>query len=152
MASTVNIILTRDVFKLGKMGTITKVKPGFARNFLFPRFLAFPALPIHLRQLESQKKALRERYNSLRTHSEDIAKHLTFTGISIFANAGKNGKLFGSIGARDIQKTLADLNCHVSHRDIKLNQLVKTLGEYKADINMKGDIKISIVVSVLAKA
>lgn len=152
MAANVNVILARDVFNLGNLGEIVKVRPGFARNFLFPKLLALPVSSTRVKHFEHQKKIIEHQRQKLRAHSEELGKKLAEIQITIAAKVGDQGKLFGSIGTRDIEKALIEHGHKISHRDIKLEHPIKTVGLHTIDVRLEGDIKAKVSVVVVPEA
>lgn len=149
MAAHVHVILSRDVSHLGHLGEVVRVRPGFARNYLFPKFLALPITGARLAQVEHQKRLIEHRKQKLRGESEVLAKSLTNTQITIHAKAGDHGKLFGSIGTRDIEKALTGAGYSISHRDIKLEHPLKTVGLHSIEVRLEADVKGTINVVVV---
>ncbi|MBL4817856.1 MAG: 50S ribosomal protein L9 [Deltaproteobacteria bacterium] len=149
MAAHTNVILSRDVRNLGHIGEVVRVRPGYARNYLFPKFLALPALGAAGKQLEHQKKLIEHRRQKLKVASEGLATTLAETQITLTAKSGEQGKLFGSIGTRDIEKGLIEAGYDISHRDIKLEQPIKTLGLHSVEIRLEADVKGAVNVVVV---
>ncbi|MEI6805418.1 MAG: 50S ribosomal protein L9 [Myxococcaceae bacterium] len=149
MASHVNIILARDVLHLGHLGEIVKVRPGFARNFLFPKLLALPVSSTRVKHFEHQKKLIEHQRQRLRTQSEELGKKLAEIQITLLAKVGEQGKLFGSIGTRDIEKALIAHGHPVSHRDIKLESPIKTVGLHVVEVRLEGDVKAKVNLVVV---
>jgi large subunit ribosomal protein L9 len=149
MASHVNIILARDVLNLGHLGEIVKVRPGFARNFLFPKLLALPVSSTRVKHFEHQKKLIEHQRQRLRSQSEELSKKLAKIQITLVAKVGEQGKLFGSIGTRDIEKALVAQGHLVSHRDIKLENPIKTVGLHAVEVRLEGDVKAKVNLVVV---
>lgn len=149
MAAHVNVILARDVFNLGHLGEIVRVRPGFARNFLFPKLLALPVSATRVKHFEHQKKMIEHQRQKLRLQSEDLSKQLAAIQISLTAKVGEQGKLFGSIGTRDIEKALVAAGHAISHRDIKLESPIKTVGLHAIEVRLEGDVKAKINLVVV---
>ena len=120
MASNVQVILSRDVPNLGRVGEVVNVKPGYARNYLLPQRLAMPVSKGNLANLEHYKRMIDKRMGELRAISEDTAKRIAEEQITITARVGKAGKLFGSVGTRDIATLVNGLGYNIDHRDIKI--------------------------------
>src|SRR5262249_39143930 len=103
MASNVHVILSRDVSNLGRVGEVIKVRPGYARNYLFPRQFALPVSPERMLQFEHQKRMVEHKLAKLRQASEGVKTRLASVQVNIPVKAGEQGKLFGSVGTRDIE-------------------------------------------------
>ncbi|MEM7495341.1 MAG: 50S ribosomal protein L9 [Myxococcota bacterium] len=152
MASPIHVLLARDLAGLGHIGDVVRVRPGYARNFLFPRKIALPVLPKRVQQLEHQKQLVRHRKRQLITESEQHKTKLEQLQLDITAKAGKNGKLFGSVGTRDIEAALRAQGYATDHRDIKLQQPIKTVGLHTAAARLEGGVTATLRVMVVAQA
>ena len=148
MASNVQVILSRDVPNLGRIGDVVNVKPGYARNFLLPQQLAMPISKGNMANLEHQKRMIEKRIGDLRTASEEIAKRIAEEQVTITAKVGKNGKLFGSVSTRDIAASLIGLGYKLDHRDIQMDGPIKEVGLYTFPIRLEADVKSEIKVIV----
>ena len=145
------VILRQDVPDLGESGDIVTVKPGYARNFLLPRNLAYEATSANIKQLEDEKKRgeakSKQQYLEARRRSTQLeAISLTFQ-----ANAGEEGKLFGSITSGDIAERLAEQNLdfQIDKRDIELDEPIKALGVYNVPVRLHTDVKPEIKIWVI---
>ncbi len=145
------VILRQDVPDLGQSGDIVTVKPGYARNFLLPRGMAFEATSANIKQLEDEKKRgeakSKQQYLEARRRSAQIESiSLTFQ-----ANAGEEGKLFGSITTGDIAERLKEQNLdfQIDKRDIELDEPIKALGVYNVPVRLHTDVKPEIKVWVI---
>src|SRR5512141_626585 len=136
MASNVHVILSRDVSNLGRVGEVVKVRPGYARNLLFPKRLALPVSPESLLHFEHQKRMIAHKLQKLRQESEGVKVRLASVQVTIPVKSGEQGKLFGSVGTRDIEKALHDAGFQVSHRDVKLEAPLKTVGLHQVEVRL----------------
>src|ERR1051325_7897845 len=116
MAMNVNIILTRDVINLGRDGEVVNIRPGYARNWLFPKRLAMPVSPSRVAEFAHQKRLVEHQLQKLRTQSEGLKKQLADMQVTITAKSGEQGKLFGSVGTRDIEAALKTTGHAIGHR------------------------------------
>ena len=149
MASNVHVILSRDVSNLGRVGDVVKVRPGYARNWLFPGKLALPVSQESITKLEHQKRMVEHQRAKLRQVSEGVKLRLASFQVSISMKAGEQGKLFGSVGTRDIEKALHDAGFVVSHRDIKLENPIKTVGLHQVEVRLEADVKAVVNVVIV---
>src|SRR5690349_4647972 len=124
----VDLILLERVEKLGQMGQIVKVKPGFARNFLLPQKKAMRATKENLAYFETQKAQLEA--NNLQRKSEAIVVGEKLEGLSVVVirQAGESGQLYGSVAARDIAEAVTAAGFTVDKRQIVQERPIKTLG------------------------
>ncbi|MCA9507931.1 MAG: 50S ribosomal protein L9 [Myxococcales bacterium] len=151
MASRVQAILARDVANLGCVGDIVKVAPGYLRNWLLPQRLAMPVTKSRLVQFEHQKRIIMHQLAKLKANSENIRDRIEVQKFTIEVKAGEQGKLFGSVGARDIEASLKEHGFDVDHRNIKLeNGPLKTIGLHEVPVRLEGDVMAKIKVILAA--
>ena len=147
----VKVILRQDLPNLGDTGDLVTVKPGYARNYLFPRGLAFEATAANIRQLEEDRR--REEQRAKRDYLEARRRATQLEGVSLtfHANAGEEGKLFGSITSGDIADRLAEqgLDFQIDRRWIMLDEPVKSLGVYSVPVRLHADVRPEIKVWVI---
>jgi large subunit ribosomal protein L9 len=152
MASRVQAILARDVSNLGHIGDVVKVAPGYLRNFLLPQRLAMPVTKSRLVQFEHQKKIVMHQLAKLKATSENVRDRIEVPKFTIEVKAGDQGKLFGSVGARDIEAVLKNHGFVVNHRDIKLEDgPLKTVGLHEVPVRLEGGVmaKIKVILAVM---
>jgi large subunit ribosomal protein L9 len=145
------IILKEDVPNVGHTGDIVKVKPGFARNYLFPRGLAIVADRKSVRELEHQKRMLAEKRERERQSSQTAAEKLNQLRLVMTARAGEEGKLFGSVTNLDIERALSEAGYTVDRRRIRLSEPIKSLGEHKVIIRLAAGVDAPVTVAVEAE-
>ena len=143
------VILQQDVENLGTIGDVVKVKPGYARNFLFPRGLALEADAKNLATLEHRKRALAAKRVKVQKANEAAAARLGAVSVSITARAGEEDKLFGSVTNSDIQKQLAAQGFEIDRKKILLDAPIKTIGEHSVTIDLGAGVRAPIKVSVV---
>src|SRR5205085_8974997 len=124
----VDVILLERVEKLGQMGQIVKVKPGFARNYLLPQKKAMRATKENLAYFESQRAQLEA--NNLQRKSEATDNGATSEGLSvvIVRQAGESGQLYGSVSARDLAEAVTAAGFTIGRRQVVLERPIKTRG------------------------
>lgn len=144
------IILKEDVPNVGHTGDVVKVKPGFARNYLFPRGLAVIADRRSIGEIEHQKRILAEKRERERRASQSVAEGLNQLRLTVKARAGEGGKLFGSVTNLDVEKGLADKGFTVDRRRIRLDEPIKTLGEHRVLVRLAAGVDATIAVIVEA--
>ena len=145
------VILRQDVADLGQSGDIVTVKPGYARNFLLPRGMAFEATNANIRQLEEEKKKGEARSKQQYLEAKRRASQLESVSLTFHANAGDEGKLFGSITSADIAERLKEQNLdfEVDKRDIEIEEPIKALGVYNIPVRLHTEVKPEIKVWVI---
>ncbi len=146
------ILLKKDVEGLGTAGDITKVKAGFARNFLIPSGLAMPATKGLRKQSEQLKQSSeRRRLRELAT-ARDLADRINATTLNFTAKAGESGRLYGSITTAAIADALAEaLDMDIDRRRIRLDHSLRELGEHEITIHLAQEIDATFKVVVEAE-
>ncbi len=143
------VILQTDIEKLGKLGDVVDVKPGYARNYLIPRNLALEATPSNLKLFEQRKKKLQEKLDAIRFKYEEMAKKLEELEITIKVRVGEGDKLYGSVTSSNIADELKKLGFEVDRKKIELDKPIRSLGEYFVPVKLFHDIKPKVKVNVV---
>lgn len=149
MAQDVKVILQEDVDNLGQVGEIVSVRPGFARNFLLPRKKALIASMASIRQLEHQKRLTEKRKSQLQAESMELAKKMADVQVTISAKVGEQDKLFGSITSKDIAAELVKQGFSITHRSVKMDEAIKTVGTHKVDVRLQAGVMAQVKVWVV---
>lgn len=148
---SVPVILSEDVQSLGQAGELVNVKPGFAFNFLIPQGKAIAATEASKRELEHQRRVITEKVRRELEVLEGERKKIDGVVVEITAQAGEEGKLFGSVTTVQISEKLAEQGIDVDRRRIDLPEPIKTLGEHavvvKLHRQMTATIKVKVVVA-----
>jgi large subunit ribosomal protein L9 len=144
----VEVILRDDVPNLGKIGQVVRVKPGYARNFLFPRGLAVEANRKNLHVLEHHKRVIAAKAERERKAAETVAQKLSGLKLTVQARAGEEGRLFGSVTNLDVERLLADKGFQVDRRRIELEEPIKQLGTYPIVIQVGRDVRATVELTV----
>jgi large subunit ribosomal protein L9 len=134
------VLLQRNVDKVGNIGDIVAVAPGFARNFLLPRGLAVEVTAYNLNRFESIKRRLIAEEKETRQKFEVLAKELEKASCTIIANASEEGRLYGSVTPRDIAAQYAADGLEIDVKAILLDEPIKELGIYKVKIQLHADV------------
>ena len=142
------VILLERIERLGKMGDVVKVKPGFARNYLLPQKKALRATPDNLKYFESQRAQLEAVNLAHRSDAESTAKRLDGQSIVLLRQAGESGQLYGSVTTRDIVDGLAGAGFTVERRMIALHTPIKALGIYPVRVALHPEVSATISVNV----
>ncbi|MEP7105090.1 MAG: 50S ribosomal protein L9 [Chloroflexota bacterium] len=146
-----DVILREDVKSLGKAGELVRVKPGYARNYLLPRGLAFEATEGNKKRIEAESRARTSRDQAERTEAERAAAALGAVSLTLKGKAGEEGKLFGSITAQDIADALAAQGQQVDRRRIELEHPIKTIGHHTVGVRLHSEVRAEVHVSVVAE-
>ena len=144
-----DIILLEDVDSLGIAGEIVKVKPGYARNYLFAKGLAVRSSKKNRALINEKKSAIKARSLRNTKFNQDIAKKLKKTEITIEVKVGSEEKLFGSVTNKDIHKAISDKGIDVDRQSIDLSEPIKALGIYDVTVNISKELKVDIKVYVI---
>lgn len=142
------IILRADVEKLGSLGDIVDVRPGYGRNFLLPQGMAMVASQANLKQFETERKKLQAKMDAIRSVAKDLAEKITATVITMNVRVGENSKLYGSITTSNICEALAEHDIVVDRRHILLDSSIRTLGEYEVRIRLHADVVATLKLNV----
>ena len=146
------IILTKSVTKLGKVGDIVKVRDGYGRNFLLPNNLAIRATKDNLNHFDSIKAELEKKNQDTIATANKVAKSINGKNITFIEQSSADGKLYGSISARDIALKLSEIaDFELSYEHIALDAPVKFNGVYEVKINLHPEVSSNIVI-VVAKS
>jgi len=146
-----DVILREDVKALGKAGELVRVKPGYARNFLLPRGLAFEATEGNKKRIAAETRARGARDQAERTEAERFAATLGAVTLTLTGKAGEEGKLFGSITSQDIAEALAAQGHQVDRRRIELEHAIKTVGHHTVGVRLHSEVHAEVRVSVVAE-
>lgn len=146
------VILLEKVGKLGNLGDQVTVKSGFGRNFLIPYGKAVPATEANIADFEARRAELEAAAAEKRGGAEQRAAKLAELSVSIPANAGDEGKLFGSVGTRDIAAAITAAGVEVAKSEVRLPEgVIRELGEYEIDIQVHAEVMQAVRVSVVAE-
>ncbi len=144
------VVLLQDVKAQGKKGELVNVSDGYARNFLFPKGLAVEADAKILNELKSKEEARLHKIEEEKAAARTIAEKLTGVVVKLKSTAGADGRLYGSITAKDIAEALAAQHgITVDKRKIALDSTIRAFGTYALDVKLYQEIsgKINVVVS-----
>lgn len=143
------VLLTRNVEHLGRVGDLVKVKPGFARNYLLPKALATFATPHNLRIVDRHRERQRQLDEARRVELRNLAATVAKQSITIEANANAEGHLYGSVTAENIAAALRVLNMPVQDEYVKIEGPLKELGLYTIKIQLAADIEADVKLWVV---
>ena len=146
------VILLENVGNLGALGDKVDVKPGYGRNFLIPQGKAVPATEDNVARFEARRAELEAAaVASLEAAQERATAVEGLEGISIAATAGEEGKLFGSVGTRDIADAITAAGVSIDKAEVRLPEgVIRELGDYEVMLQLHGNVAVSIAVAVVA--
>ena len=145
------VILNEDVKDLGKVGELVSVKSGFARNFLFPRSLAVEATEKRKKEFEHLKAMAEAQKEKAVEKRKELLKEIEGLTLEFTVEASEDEKLFGSISNLDISRKLEDKGYQIDKRDIVIEDAIKMLGQYKAQVTFGEELTADITVAVNRK-
>jgi large subunit ribosomal protein L9 len=142
------VILLERIERLGQMGDVVKVKPGFARNYLLPQKKALRATPENRAYFEAQRQHLEAQNLTRRSEAEKVAAKLDGISVVLVRQAGETGQLYGSVTSRDIAEALAGAGFTVERRQVNLATPIKALGLYPLRISLHPEVAVQVTVNV----
>ena len=145
------VILLENISNLGGLGDKVDVKAGFGRNYLIPKGKAVPANEANTVEFEARRAELEAAASDTLRAAELRAESINALGlIEIPANAGEEGKLFGSVGTRDIAEAVVAQGCEVDKSEIRLPEgALRDLGEYEVAIQVHGEVTAHVAIAVI---
>ena len=143
------IILREDVQHLGKVGDIVKVKDGYARNYLLPKGLAYPATEANKKRITYETERITKQRAAEKAAAETEAARLADVRLTFGAKVGEEDKLYGSVTASDIQRKLEEQGFHVDKRKVDLPEPIRELGEFRVGIKIHPDVRPEILVTIV---
>jgi large subunit ribosomal protein L9 len=144
------VILLDEIKGKGHEGDVVDVARGYAVNFLLPRKLAVEATSGNIKQLEARRANIEKRDVARRTDAESVAARLDGKRVTIEANAGEGGRLFGSVTGPMIEEAvLAQLDVDVDRKKMDIHGHIKTLGEHPVEVRLHQDVRAEVIVVVV---
>lgn len=148
----VDLILLERVEKLGQMGQLVKVKPGFARNYLLPQKKALRATKENLTYFESQRAQLEANNLHRKSEATEIGGKLEGLSVVVIRQAGESGQLYGSVSARDIAEAVSEAGFTIEKRQVVLERPIKSLGLHSVRIVLHPEVSVPITTNVAQSA
>ena len=142
------VILLERVEKLGQMGDVVKVKPGYARNYLLPQKMALRATKANRAYFEQQQTHLEAANLERRSEAEAVARKFEGLSIVLVRQASEMGQLYGSIRPQDIADGVNDAGVTLEHKQVKLDRPIKTIGLHKVRIALHPEVAVEITANV----
>jgi large subunit ribosomal protein L9 len=146
--AAVELILLQRVEKLGQMGELVKVKPGYARNYLLPQRKAIRANKDNLAKFESQRVQLEAQNIKRREEAERLAERMAGLSVIIIRQAGESGSLYGSVSSRDIAERCTEAGMTVNRSQVVLDHPIKSLGIATVRIVLHPEVSMPVTVNV----
>lgn len=146
------VILRDKIDNLGNAGDIVDVKPGYGRNYLIPRGLAYEASQANVRRMEAERAAQGRRDAETLSEARQRATAIEGVSLTFHARAGQEGKLFGSITSADIAEKMAEQGVEIDRRSIELDEPIKALGVTSVPVRLHPQVRPEIKVWVIAES
>ena len=147
------LILLQKVTNLGNLGDKVDVKPGYGRNFLVPKGKAVPATAANLASFETRRAEYEAKAQANLGEAEARRTKLQDASVTIYANASTEGKLYGSVGPRDIAEALTKLGMPVEKSEVVMGEgALRHIGEFEVLVHLHADVEIPVKVIVQAEA
>ena len=144
------LILKEDVEHLGRIGDLVDVARGYARNFLLPRKKGIAATPKNVKEVEHQKRCIALQVQRERLSATGRAEKISAMTVRVPVQVGENGKMFGSVTARDIADALSAQGIDVDRRHIEIEKPIKDLGVVVVPVNVYRDVMARVTVEVVS--
>ena len=143
-----DVILLERIEKLGQMGDVVTVKPGYARNFLLPQKKALRATDENRSHFESQRAQLEAENLKKRQEAEAVASKIEDLDVILIRQAGDSGQLYGSVSARDISDSVTELGVTIGRGQVLLDRAIKELGLHPIRISLHPEVSVELTVNV----
>lgn len=143
------VLLVKDVEKLGRKGELVSVRDGFARNFLIPHALAVLATRENQRVAEGEKKRTALHAERKKKDSEKLAQQIASLRLILEVAVGEKEKLFGSVTPQDIAEALKRQGVVLDKKRIHLSEPIRSLGTHAVTIELEGDVKLTLQVEII---
>ncbi len=146
------VVLLERVPKLGQMGDVVRVKPGYARNYLLPRKKALRATKENLAFFETQRKRLEATNLERRQEAQQVAEKIKDFSVVLIRQASESLQLYGSVSARDIAQAATEAGVQIARPQVALEHTIKTLGLHEVEIVLHPEVSVPIKVNVARSA
>ena len=143
-----NIILLERVEKLGQIGDLVSVKPGYGRNFLLPKGKAVFASKENIKNFEEQKIQLEGDNITKKNEASTLAKNIDLKEVVIIRAASEAGQLYGSVSTKDIAKSISDAGLNIDKSQVSLNKSLKSLSYEDISIKLHPEVSINIKLNI----
>ena len=143
------VILKKDVARLGKAGEVVSVRDGFGRNFLLPKGLALSAIDTNLKVVEQEKKKQALHQEQQKKQAQELAQKISATSCTITVQAGTDGKLYGSVTTQDVAQAYQAEGISIDKRKIELPQAIKEVGVFKIQVKLHPEVSVEAKVWVV---
>ncbi|MGH6946681.1 MAG: 50S ribosomal protein L9 [Kiloniellales bacterium] len=147
-----DVILLQRIERLGQMGDVVKVRPGYARNFLLPRKKALRATKENMARFEQQRSHLEAENLQRRDEAEQVGAKLNGISVVLVRQAGEGGQLYGSASARDLAEAITEAGFTVNRDQIRLDRPIKILGLHEIRVQLHPEVTVAVTANVARSA
>ena len=151
MRIPMEVILSKNVQSLGKLGDVIRVKDGYARNYLLPRKLAFAATPSNLKKIEQQEKKRKALSEAEKQEAEKLAEKLSKASCTLSVEVNDLDKLYGAVSETDIAKALEVEGFSIDKKDIIIEKSIEELGIFEVGVKLHSEVTAKIRLWVTKK-
>jgi large subunit ribosomal protein L9 len=148
----IEVILLERVERLGQLGQVVKVRPGFARNFLLPQNKALRATKANLEHFEKERASLEAKNVADRSGAEAHGKKLEGKSVIIVRQASETGQLYGSVSARDISDAAKEAGQEIQKAQVQIDAPIKTIGIFQIKVKLHPEVMIKLTVNIARSA
>ena len=143
-----DVILMERIEKLGQMGDVVSVKPGYARNYLLPQKKALRATKDNLARFEQERSQLEADNLKRREEAERVVKDLEGLTVTLVRQAGESGQLYGSVNSRDISESVTAAGVTIDRKQVALDAVIKTIGLHPVRVQLHPEVSVEITANV----
>ena len=147
-----DVIILERIEKLGQMGDVVAVRPGFARNYLLPQKKALRATKDNKELFETQRTQLEASNLELKNEAEGISKKLDGLSVTIVRQASDNNQLYGSVTVRNIAQSITDAGFTVDSKQVQMARPIKTVGMHEVIVRLHPEVSVSVTANVARSA
>ncbi|WP_429010035.1 50S ribosomal protein L9 [Aeromonas allosaccharophila] len=145
------VILLDKIAKLGGLGDQVAVKAGYARNYLIPQGKAVMATKANIESFDARRAELEAKLAAGKAAAEERAAKLAeLAAVVIASKSGDEGKLFGSIGTRDVAEAITAAGVAVAKSEVRMGNVLRNIGEYEVAVQLHADVKATVQIQVVA--
>jgi len=145
------VILNKDIDRIGKAGQVVKVKDGFARNFLIPNSLAVPLTAQNLKKLEQEKQRKIVQLDKIKKDAEELKARLESLSLTIPVLTHEEDKLYANVTSIDLVKVLKEDGLNIDKSSIILAEPIKSLGIYEVPVKLHPEVSAKVKIWVVKK-
>lgn len=143
------VILKEDIPKLGIMGETVQVAPGYGRNYLIPQGKAVLATSKNFKELEHQRQLILRKAELIRKDAESFAEKFRGLTLTLARKVVEEDKIYGSVSVSDISQALEEAGVEIERKLIKLDEPIKSLGEFQVPVKVHADVTAELTVQVV---